>query len=62
MRLWRRAQRLLCPVCSSPFLWAQVGLTRKRNHVPVITSIHGQLICAACNEPIDYFQFLTSSK
>ena len=61
MRLRRRARPLLCPSCGSPFLWAQVGLVRKPNHVPVITAIHGELTCAACNEAIDYFKLLEAS-
>lgn len=54
----RRTMRFLCPRCDSPFLWAQVGLTRKRNQMPKITSIHGLLICASCDQEIGYSDFL----
>jgi hypothetical protein len=56
--LSRPAVRLLCPGCGSPFLWAQVGLTRKRNRLPVITAIHGELRCANCSREIGYSEFL----
>jgi hypothetical protein len=58
VRDWPRAMQFLCPRCGSPFLWAQVGLTRKRNRMPKITSIHGLLICASCDQEIGYSDFL----
>lgn len=63
-RAWLRrpAVRLLCPGCGSPFLWVQAGLTRKRNRLPVITALHGGLLCASCDREISYGEFLTPSK
>jgi hypothetical protein len=50
----RRRHRWLCPFCGSPFFLVQVGLARRKNRMPEITSMNGLLTCVACGFSAGY--------
>jgi hypothetical protein len=54
----RKPFRLVCPYCGGVFFWVNAGLTRRRNKLPFITSMTGELRCADCGLVTSYDDFV----
>jgi RNase P subunit RPR2 len=52
--LRRKRNRWLCPHCGSPFFTVTIGLARRKNRMPEITSMSGLLTCADCGSVTGY--------
>lgn len=53
----RKPFRFLCPYCGNPFFWVYAGMVRRRNRMPALTSLRGDLRCTDCGLVTCYDDF-----